>query len=78
MKITDLDFTLLENGNVLVKVTLSVPNLDKSKPPFSIDLEQELDYAQWATASLVIALGGIDVDNGDGDNEDPDDDGTRH
>ena len=73
MEITDIDFTLLENGDVLLTVTILVANIDPKKAPISVDLSQEIPYDQWATASLLIALG----DRGE-DNEDPDDDGTRH
>lgn len=72
MNITDIDFLLMEDGTVRVVITLLVPQPDK-KQPLRVNLEKDIDYSSWATACLVIALGYSDGDNGD-----PDDDGTRH
>lgn len=72
MNVTDIDFLLMEDGTVRVAITLLVPQPDK-KQPLRVNLEKDIDYQSWATACLVIALG-----YSDGDNEDPEDDGTRH
>lgn len=72
MTITDIDFLLMADGTVRVVLTLLVPQSGQ-KPPLRVKLEKDIDYSSWATACLVIALG-----YSDDDNEDPDDDGTRH
>ena len=75
MEITDIDFLLMEDGTVRVVIALLVPQPGK-KQPLQVQLEKDIDYSNWATASLVIALGYSDEDTED--SEDPDDDGTRH
>lgn len=72
MNITDIDFLLMEDGTVRVAITLLVPQPGK-KQPLRVNLEKDIDYSNWATACLVIALGYSGEDN-----EDSDDDGMRH
>lgn len=73
MRIVDLRFHLLDNGNVSVVVRLEVPLQDTQKQPFVIELQHEIEYSGFATAALLVALA---YDGLEG--TDPDDDGTLH
>lgn len=73
MRIVDLRFHLLDNGNVSVVVRLEVPLQDTQKQPFVIELAYEIDYSDFATAALLVALAYDGLDDAD-----LDDDGTLH
>ncbi len=75
MEITCVDFLLMASGVVRIVVTLLIPQ-PGNKPPLEIKLEKDVDYSNWATAALVIALGDSGEDNED--SEDSDDSGVRH
>ena len=62
----------MEDGMVRVVITLSVPQPGKAQP-LQVKFEKDIDYSNWATACLVVALG-----YSDDDTEDPEDDGVRH
>ena len=73
MRIVDLRFHLLDDGNVSVVVRLEVPLQDTQKQPFVIELAYEIDYSDFATAALLVALAYDGLDDAD-----LDDDGTLH
>lgn len=73
MRIVDLRFHLLDDGNVSVVVRLAVPLQDTTKQPFVVELAYGIDYSDFATAALLVALAYDGLDDAD-----LDDDGTLH